>query len=157
MGKPDPFNLVCFLGGLSLLVCFSSCPYRTDVSNSLTYCDDNRCDTDVSLFNRLHRHWVLCLPPPPLCHHANRGRWRRYQDFATCPTWRGRTPNTDPKRVFPAPIPVNRVEVAVYKSSENYPPASMGQCVPYSADSQSQAQSFVLNTVNDLDSGIRTG
>ena len=161
MGKPDPFNLVCFLGVLSLIVCFSSCPHRTDVSNSLTYCDDNRCDTDVSLFDRVHRHWVLCFPPP-LCHHANRSRWRRYRDFETCPSQRGRrTPNTDPKRVFATPIPLNQVEVTVHKSSEHYPPASMSQYGPHSAESQSQDQSFVLNIGNDLENlvenGVKTG
>jgi hypothetical protein len=52
-GKPDPLNLVGSLESLPLNVCFSHCPDRTDVSNSLTYRNGNRCDADVSLFNRL--------------------------------------------------------------------------------------------------------
>ena len=157
MGKPDPLNLVCSLGGLQLCVCFSSCPHRTDVSNPLSYRNDNRCDADVSLSDRLHRPWVLCFVPPPFCPHAHRGRWRRSQDFGTYPARRGRTANIDPKQVFAAPIPLNRVEVAVHKSSENYPPGNMCQFGLYNADSQSQDQSFVLNICNDIEDGVKTG
>ena len=157
LGKPDPLNVVCFLGSLPLLACLSSCPHHTDVSSSLSYRDDNRCDADVSLFDRLHRPRVPCSLSPSFCPHAHCGRWRRSQDFGTYPTRRGRTANTDPKRIFAAPIPPNRIEVAVHKSSENYPPVNMGQDGPHCADSQSQDRSFVLNICNDLANGVKTG
>jgi hypothetical protein len=48
----DPFNLVCFRGGLPLRVCFSSCPHHTDVSNSLTHRDVNHRNADASVFGR---------------------------------------------------------------------------------------------------------
>ena len=72
MGKPDPLNLVCFLGGSPLHVCFSFYPHHTDVSNSRTHRDDNRCDTDASLFDRLYILWVLCFSPPQYCPPAKR-------------------------------------------------------------------------------------
>ena len=65
--------------------------------------------------------------------------------------------NIDPKRIFAAPIPLNRVEVAVHKSSEDAPPVHMGEHCQYGADSQSQDQSLVLNIGNDLENGVKRG
>ena len=49
----DPFDLVCYLRVfLPLYVCFSSSP--TDVSNSRTNRDVNRCNTNPSVVDRLH-------------------------------------------------------------------------------------------------------
>jgi hypothetical protein len=53
-----------------------------------------------------------------------------------------------PKPVFAAAVPLDRVEVAVHTSSEDYPPENMGQYAlsgAYSADGQSQDKSFVLD------------
>lgn len=63
IGKLGPFNLVCFLLGCLLLhePFSTSFPRQTDVSNSRSYRDVNRCNADVSLFGRLHSIWVLWL------------------------------------------------------------------------------------------------
>jgi hypothetical protein len=111
-----------------------SVPRTADVSSPRTCLDDNRCDADVSLFDRLLRPWVLFFPRPPSCRHANRGRSR--SAFDTSPTQ-----ITDTKQIFEVQIPLDRVEVAVHRSSTDHPPANTGQYVshfPYSADSLSQ-------------------
>jgi hypothetical protein len=68
--------------------------------------------------------------------------------------------NLDAKSVFAAAVPLDRVDVAVYTSSEDYPPEYMGQYASrgvYSADSQSQDKSFVLDICSDREKGVTRG
>ena len=62
LGKLGPLSLVCFRGRFPLNDCFLSFPLHTDVSNSRSYCDVNRCDADASLFDRL-RSLRVFIPP----------------------------------------------------------------------------------------------
>ena len=155
LGKPEPFNLV---RGFLLHVRFSpSFPHHTDVSNSRTYRDVNRCDTNASRFDGLHILWVLCFPPSPFCPNANCCRCCSCQAFGACPTRKGRMANTDPKRIFAPPIPLTRVELAVHESSESSLPANMGQYGQNGSVSQSQDQSFVLDVNDDLENSVKRG
>jgi hypothetical protein len=61
---------------------------------------------------------------------------------------RGRTA---PKIVFAALRPLDRVQVPFHRSSDDHPPANMGEYGPYNADSQSQ----VLDICNDLENGVK--
>lgn len=61
---------------------------------------------------------------------------------------------TDSKRIFAARFPLNRVEVMMHESSEEYPPTNLS---PDSADSQSQDKSLVLDISNDLENGVKRG
>jgi hypothetical protein len=66
--------------------------------------------------------------------------------------------NTDPKLIFAAPIPLDRVEVTVHKSLEDHPPVNMCQLAcygPFGADGHSQDNSLVLSICNDLDRGVK--
>jgi hypothetical protein len=96
--------------------------------------------------------------PPLFCPNTNRGRCCR--SFHTYPTRMGHATNRVPKPVFTAAVPLNRVEVAVHTSSENYPPENMGQYAPcgtYSADSQSQDKPFVLDICSDRENDVKRG
>ena len=81
--------------------------------------------------------------------------------FDTFRIRRRRAANTEPKlelTTFAAPIPLNRVEMALHEPSEVYPPANLGQYVshgPYSTENQSQNKPLVLNIGNDLEKGGR--
>jgi hypothetical protein len=96
--------------------------------------------------------------PPLFCPHANRGRCYRFSH--TYPTQMGHAANRVPKLVYAATVPLDRVEVAVHTSSENYPPESMGQyasCCAYSADSQSQDKPFVVDICSNCENGVKRG
>jgi hypothetical protein len=54
--------------------------------------------------------------------------------FEIYPTRKGRLAITDPNQIFPEQGPLNRVEVILHQSSEDYPPANMGQYCPDSGD-----------------------
>jgi len=74
----------------------------------------------------------------------------------TYPSQRGNTASTDPKRIFTAPVPLDRMEVAVHTFSEDYPPANIGQHGSYS-DSQSHDGPLVLSIGSDLENGVKRG
>ena len=112
-GKSRSFQSRMFLRGLSLHMILTVSRRTADVSSPRTYRDDNRCDADVSLFDRLPRHLVLCVPRPPSCRYANRGRSR--SSFDTSPT-----PMTNTKQIFEVQIPLDRVEVALHGSSADH-------------------------------------
>ncbi|KAF8261256.1 hypothetical protein EI94DRAFT_1705695 [Lactarius quietus] len=80
--------------------------------------------------------------------------------FTTYGTPKAHSANTDPKVVFSAPVPLDRVEVAIHTSSEEYPSTDMSQCASYgqfSTDSQSQDTSLVLSIGSDLENGVKRG
>lgn len=92
------------------------------------------------------------------CPHAKHGRC--HSSFDTSQIRSGRTKSSDPRRISSAPIPLDRLEVAVHRASEDYPQANMGQCVSYgtySAHSQSQDKPLVLSISNDLENGVKNG
>jgi len=102
---------------------------------------------------RIPRH------PTPLGPLADHGR--SHSSFGTPQI--GTTAGSDPKRIPMAPIPLNRVEVSVHRSYENYAPAQTpGQYLTYgtylnSTDSHSLAQdkSLTLAIDNDLENGAK--
>ena len=57
---------------------------------------------------------------------------------------------------FAGQIPLNRVEMALHKPTENYPPAKMGQSDSYSVDIQPQDE-LVQSIDDDLDLGNNKG
>ena len=60
--------------------------------------------------------------------------------------------NTAPKMRFATPIPPNRVELTLHRTSEAYPPAKVGQYVsfgPCSAENLSQDNLLVLSILED--------
>ncbi|KAN0141797.1 hypothetical protein V8E53_000259 [Lactarius tabidus] len=80
------------------------------------------------------------------------------ESFHTYPIRMGHAANRVPKPLSAAAAPLDRVEVAVHTSSEDYPPLNMGQyasCGAYSADNQSQDKSFVLDICSDRESGVK--
>lgn len=60
----------------------------------------------------------------------------------------------NPKHIFAARIPLNRVGVVVHDCHEDYPPTNVGTD---GADSQSQDQSLVLDISKDLENGVMSG
>jgi len=78
--------------------------------------------------------------------------------FDAHPDRRRSMANTDPKLIFAAPIPLDRVEVTSHKSSEDYLPVNMGQLAsygPFGADGHSQDKSLVLSISNDPNYGVK--
>jgi len=73
-----------------------------------------------------------------------------------CTPLRGRKASADPKLNFSGQIPLDRVEVALHKPTEDYPPAEMGQYDSYSVVSQSQDE-LVPSIGDDLDIGNNRG
>ena len=158
LGKPDPFNLVRSLGGrhphefshLVLAIQMFQTPALIVMSIAATRMYRSLTDfTSTSGYyaSRLFR-----------CSHAKRDRCR--SSLHTSQIQSGRTMKSDPRRISSAPIPLDRLEVAVHRSSEEYPQANMGQYVSYgtySADSQSHDKPLVLSLSNDLENGVKKG
>ena len=65
--------------------------------------------------------------------------------------------NTASNMRFATPIPLNRVEVSLHRTSEAYPAAKEGQYVSYSAHSaenQSQDKPVVISIGNGQEDGV---
>jgi hypothetical protein len=81
-----------------------------------------------------------------------------FTSYNTSQTRSGRTASSDPKRITTAPIPLDRVEVAGSRSSEDCPTAHASSYGTYvSAESQSQDKQIVLAIDNDLENGVKRG
>jgi hypothetical protein len=94
----------------------------------------------------------------PFCPYANCGRCLTC--FTAFRTRRGRGANIESKMIFSAPIPLNRMEVTLHRTSDAYPPANVGQYVSYvtdNAESQTKDKTLVLSIGNDLENGVKTG
>ena len=156
----DPVGIIrCFQSRMFLrrfagTACFSFCPRHTDVSTYRTSCDDNCCDKNVSLFDRILRSRVLYFLPPPFSPFANRGRC--LTSFATFRIRRGRGAKIESKMIFATPIPLNRVEVSLHRTSEAYPSVNVSQYAygPYSAESRSQDKPLVISIGNGQEDGV---
>ena len=62
-----------------------------------------------------------------------------------------------PKMRFATPIPLNRVEVSLQRTSEAYSPSKVGQHVSYgpnNAESQSQDKPVVISIGNCQEDGV---
>ena len=97
-------------------------------------------------------------PTSPFCPHANFGRCRRSLDPYS--THREQTANSDPNRIFSAPIPPERVEVALHTSSGDCPPTKTGQDAlygSYSTHIQPQDKPLVLSIGGDIENGVERG
>jgi hypothetical protein len=84
---------------------------------------------------------------------------RTCSSFDSYPTRCGDMASTDPKRIFPTSVPLNRVEVSVHTSSnsKDYTPENMGQYAPYGssrANDQSQDNPLVLIVGSNLENGV---
>ncbi|KAF8261249.1 hypothetical protein EI94DRAFT_821028 [Lactarius quietus] len=89
--------------------------------------------------------------------HRSLTNFNHTGSFDAYPT-RGHSTNTDPERIFSAPPPLDRVEVVIHTSSEDYPPAKTGQYAshgPHIPENQSQDKSFVLDIRSDLENGFQ--
>ena len=72
-------------------------------------------------------------------------------------TRRAHEVQTLPKMRFATPLPFNRVEVGLHRTSEAYPPAKVDRYVsygPYSAGSQLQDKPVVLSIGNGQEDGV---
>jgi hypothetical protein len=85
---------------------------------------------------------------------------RSPSSFETHQTNRGHTANADPKLIFSAPVPLNRVDVAVHTYSEDHPLAKMGKYASDSlcgSDNQSQDKPLVPGIGSDVENGVQRG
>lgn len=76
--------------------------------------------------------------------------------FDTYPTRRGHTSNSDP-RTLTTPIPLDRVEVAVHTSSQDYPLTKVDSYGPYDSKSQLQDKAPGLGNGSDLEHEAERG
>ena len=77
--------------------------------------------------------------------------------FDTFLTRRAHEVQTLPKMRFATPLPLNRVEVGLHRTSEAYPAAKVDRHVsygPYSAGSQFQDKPVVLSIGNGQEDGV---
>jgi hypothetical protein len=70
--------------------------------------------------------------------------------------------STDPRRIFAASVPLNRVEVSVHTSSnsKDYTPENMGQYAPYGssgANNQSQDNPLVPIIDRYIENDVKRG
>jgi len=80
--------------------------------------------------------------------------------FETSENRSGRTMKSNPRRISAVPIPLDRLEVAAQRPSDDSVPANKDQFISYgtySADSQSKDKPIVLSISDDLGDGVKRG